>query len=121
DFTDFFGNATTTVGWHHPVTAITYRLETRIDRLTDPPLLDLSPPLTSLPAAIAAQRGLGPAAPHHYLGASARVAPLDEVTAFARDCLRPGMTVFEALQAIGQALHRRLAFDAEATTVDTTP
>ncbi len=121
DFVDFFGNATTTVGWHQPVTAITYRLETRIDRLTDPALMDLSPPLAALPAAIAAQRGLGPDAPHHFLGASVRVAPLDATTDFARDCLRPGMTVFQAVEAIGQALHRKMEFDAAATTVDTTP
>ncbi|MBL4916602.1 transglutaminase family protein [Szabonella alba] len=121
DFTDFFGNVTTTVGWHHPVTAITYSLQTRIDRLPDPPFLDLSPPLAALAATLAAQQGLDPLSPHHFSGASARVAPLEEVTDFARDCLSPGMTVFQAVQAIGQALHRRLEFDAAATTVDTTP
>jgi transglutaminase-like putative cysteine protease len=121
DFTDFFGNATTAVGWHRPVTAIAYRLQARIDRLPDPPLLDLSPPLGALVGAVAGRARLGPQEPQHFLATSARVAPFAEATAFARDCLRPGMTVLQAVQAVGSALHRTMAFDAEATTVETTP
>ncbi|MFN3824957.1 MAG: transglutaminase domain-containing protein [Pseudorhodobacter sp.] len=121
DFRDFFGNATTAVGWHRPITSVAYRLQARIDRLPAPPVLDLSPPLDALADAIAARTGLGPEEPHHFLAASARVAPLVETTTFARGCLGHGMTVLQAVQAVGSALHRKMAFDAEATTVETTP
>jgi len=120
-FTDFFGNSTTAVGWHHPVTSVAYQLQARIDRLPDPPLLDLSPPMEALEGVIAARLGLGPEEPHHFSAASTRVAPLPETTAFAAGCLRPDMTVLQAVQAVGSALHRTMTFDAEATTVETTP
>ena len=121
DFIDFFGNATTAVGWHNPVTSVAYQLLARIDRLPDPPLLDLSPPMEALAGAIAARVGLGPEEPHHFTAASARVAASPETTAFAAGCLRPGVTVLQAVQAVGSALHRTMTFDAEATTVETTP
>lgn len=121
DFTDFFGNVATAVGWHRPVTAIAYRLQARIDRAPEPPLLDLSPPLGALAGAIAARVGLGSQEPQHFLAASARVAPFADATAFAKGCLSPGMTVLQAVQAVGSALHRAMVFDAVATTVETTP
>lgn len=121
DLLDFFGNAATSVVWHRPIEAVSLGLRARIERLPAPPVLDLSPPLERLGAEIAGLRGLGPSAPQHFLGASVRVAPLPQITAFARDRLRPGMTTLAAIEAVGRALHRAMRFDAEATTVETTP
>lgn len=119
DGRDFFGNATTSAVWHKPVAALTFELAAEVERFATPTPLDLSPPVVALADELAATQSLAPDAPHHFLGASPRVVPLPEITAFARDQLAPGMTAFAAITAVGRALHRHMTFDAEATTVDT--
>jgi len=119
DGTDFFGNATTSVVWHHPVAAVRFELQARVERLAPPEPLDLSPPLSGLSAEIAAEMRLSPEAPQHFLGASPRIVPCPEITAFARAITTRSMTALAAVNAVGQALHRHMTFDAEATTVDT--
>ncbi|WP_420343618.1 transglutaminase family protein [Paenirhodobacter sp.] len=121
DSLDFFGNATTVVAWHAPIDSVSLQLSARVARNVPPQGLDLSPPLRALPAEITAQQSLLPDAPHHFLGASPRVAPMAETTAFARAALTPDMTVRQAVEAVGRALHRLMRFDAKATTVDTSP
>ncbi len=119
DQPDFFGNMRTTVAWHQPITAFTLSLALRVERFPPPAQFDLSPPLEDLPAELASARDLSPASPHHFTLPSRR-APLDaDMTAFARDQLRPGMTVHEAVRAIGSALHAHMQFAAGATDVDT--
>ncbi len=116
---DFFGNDVVDIAYRSSHAEIVFKVEARVERLASAPGLDLSPPLAGLAQEIASVRSLAPAAPHHFLGASARV-PLDaDITAYGREALRPGMTVAEAVAAIGKALHRDMTFDAEATTVDT--
>lgn len=121
DGLDFFGNITTSVAWHTPVAALTFELDAEVERFAAANPLDLSPPLAGLTPELASAQSLGPRAPHHFLGASPRVAPLPETTAFARDLLAPDMTTLGAITAIGRALYRHMSFDAEATTVDTSP
>jgi Transglutaminase-like enzymes, putative cysteine proteases len=119
DQVDFFGNATTSVVWHEPLAEIGVELVAQVDRAAAEPGLDLSSPLSELPAEIAQVRSLGPDAPHHYLAASRRAGPTREMTAFAQALLQPGMTARAAIEAVGRALHREMKFDAEATDVDT--
>ncbi len=121
DSLDFFGNAMTSVAWHKPISAAAFTLTATVERAAPPPVLDLSPPLAGLAAEIAEEQSLDPQAPHHFLGASPRIRPVPEITAFARALITPGMTAFAAIEAIGRALHREMRFDAEATTVDTAP
>ncbi|MGD9917705.1 MAG: transglutaminase domain-containing protein [Paenirhodobacter sp.] len=121
DCLDFFGNAATSVAWHGPIGAVAFHVDAKVERFAPPAPLDFSPRLSALAAEIAAAQSLAPSAPHHYLGASPRVAPMPETTAFARDLLTPGMTALEAVLAIGRALNAEMAFDAEATDVDTSP
>ncbi len=121
DGLDFFGNATTSVVWHAPVAALRFELAARVERFAPPAALDLSPPLGALAAEIAAQTRLAPDAPQHFLGASPRVTPSPEITAFARAAIGAGMTTQAAVAALGRALHRHMRFDSGATTVDTTP
>ncbi|MBC7286199.1 transglutaminase family protein, partial [Hoeflea sp.] len=64
---------------------------------------------------------LGPAAPHHFLGASERVRPSPAMTAYAREHLAEGATTLAVVEALGGALHRDLRFDAGATTIETDP
>lgn len=116
---DFFGNPTTSVAWHAPIGAVSFQLAAKVERRTAAPSGDLSALLDRLPAEIEAQQSLAPEVPHHFLGASPRVAPMTETTAFARKQLAAGMTAQQAVVAIGRALNRAMTFDAEATTVDT--
>jgi transglutaminase-like putative cysteine protease len=118
---DFFGNAGVEVAFRAAHDEILFRVAARIERVAETPSLDISPALDRLPQEITDYRGLDADAPHHFLGPSPRTAPAPEMTAFARDQLRPGMTAFDAVRAIGLALHRDMRFDPEATTVDTPP
>ncbi|MSU91472.1 transglutaminase family protein [Rhodobacteraceae bacterium 2CG4] len=119
DFPDFFDNTTSCVAWHQPIQSFSLSLALRAERQPPPGQFDLSPPLRALPSEIAAARDLSPAAPHHFTAASRRGPVLPEFTDFARARLRPGMTVLEAVQAIGGALHAEMQFAAGATDVDT--
>ena len=119
-YTDFFGNAATEIVLRAPHDEITVRMEARVDRFADPGL-DLSPDLAGLAREIAAFRGLGADAPHHFLGSSPRIAPAPEMTAYAREVSDGGLTAFGTVCALGMALHRDMKFDPEATNVETPP
>ena len=121
DVMDFFGNAVVEISFREPHEDIRFAVEARVERLVDASALDISPPLDLLAAEIAGHRGLDAEAPHHFLGASPRVQPAREMTDFARANVAAGMSTREAVVAIGLALHAGFAYDAEATTVDTTP
>jgi transglutaminase-like putative cysteine protease len=60
-------------------------------------------------------------APVHFLGPSPRIAPSDAIAAFARKATARATTTLRAVHLLGRALNRAMAFDAAATTVDTTP
>lgn len=121
DRTDFFGNPVTEFAWRDPVEALILTLQARVERIAQPPSLDLSPDLAGLARDLAQVRDMGPDAPHHFRGASPRVAPTPEMTAFARDTVGTGTTAQQAVIAIGRRLHAEMSFDAEATEVDTPP
>jgi transglutaminase-like putative cysteine protease len=120
-FVDFFGNAGVEVAFREEHDEILFRVAARVERLAEPPGLDISPDLARLADEILDYRGLDADAPHHFLGPSPRTAPAPEMTAYARAQLAPGMTAVSAVQTIGLALHRDMRFDPEATTVDTPP
>ncbi|KEO59328.1 transglutaminase family protein [Thioclava indica] len=119
DSRDFFGNVLTSVAWHRPLAEIGVMLTAQIDRDAASASFDLSGPLTGLADEIAQQRDLGPANPHHFLGASRRAGPDPAMTDFARAQVQPGMTTYQVITAIGRALFGEMRFDAAATDVDT--
>ncbi|WP_417246390.1 transglutaminase family protein [Celeribacter sp.] len=121
DGTDFFGNEVSMVAWHHPIDALSLQLTAQIERFEPASRLDLSAPLKDLYREVIAQKSLAPAAPHHFLASSPRVPILPQITAYGRECLAPDMTALKAVEAVGQALHRDMRFDPEATDVDTSP
>ncbi|RWR10799.1 transglutaminase family protein [Paenirhodobacter populi] len=121
DALDFFGNAMTTVAWHAPIDSVALQLMARVERRAVPQRLDLSPPVELLEEDIASVQTLGPEAPHHYRGASPRIRPFPEATAYARALIRPGMTALQGVEAVGRALNRDMKFDSKATTVETPP
>jgi len=116
---DFFGNVGIEVAFRVAHDEILFRVAARVERIAELPSLDISPDLAGLVEEIADYRSLGPDAPHHFVGASPRISPSPDMTAYAREQLLSGMTVADAVRAIGLALHRDMRFDPEATTVET--
>lgn len=118
---DFFGNAGLEVVFREVHDEIAFRVTARVERLAQTPGFDISPDLARLADEIVHHRGLDPDAPHHFMGPSPRIAPAPEMTAYARDQIRPGVTARDAVVAVGHALHCDMRFDPEATNVDTPP
>ena len=129
DDVDFFGNATSVVAWHEPIDTITLQVQAEAERFALM-LADLSPPLADLAQDLAGL-GLGPSSPWHFLAPSPRIRPEAPITAFARQVTAPGQgvggqavggqSVRALVEALGQALHAAMTYDAEATDVNTPP
>lgn len=119
--TDFFGNRVTEMVHRSPAPFTEFTLHARVERLDEGSALDLSPPLSQLADEIAAERDLRGDAPHHFLGPSLRVPASAAITAFAQDASADSPTLRQAVEAVNQAIHEAMIFDAEATTVDTLP
>ena len=120
DGRDFFGNATSSIAWHEPVQQITFCLSASAERFAAP-VDDLSPPLADLPGLVTAVCDPGPASPQHYLAPSPRIAPVPAITEFTRKALPAGASARAAIEAVGQALHKTMTYDPEATDVATPP
>lgn len=116
---DFFGNDGVEVVFRGVHDEIEFGVIARIERIAEPPGFDISPSLGRLTEEIADYRGLEPDSPLHFIGPSPRASLTPEITAYARDQLRPGMTANDVVQAVGMALYRDMEFDSEATTVET--
>ena len=119
DRRDFFGNHLTECAFRGPHDSVTLTLRARVMRRDVPLNLEASESLLALPQALMRCRDMGAASPLHFLSASLRVPSDAEMTDFARAAVQPGMTVAQAVQAVGSALFRHMRFDATATTVDT--
>ncbi len=119
DGRDFFGNATTSVMWHDPIDAFTVRLVARIDRSAFESELDISPTLPRLAEELAEYRDIGSLSPHHFAARSRRATAWPDLMAAVRGWVDPSMSALQAVVAVGEALHREMVFDPEATDVDT--
>ncbi|MTH65173.1 transglutaminase family protein [Paracoccus shanxieyensis] len=121
EFTDFQGIRVIEMVMPQGLTELEFVLEAEVERIAHQIGLDISTPLSVLPAEIAAYRGVDPAAPHHYLTPTARIPLMPKVAEYAARATQKTVTTREALEAFGRALHRDMAFDAEATDVNTPP
>jgi len=119
--TDYFGNATVEIAFLESHAKIEFKVQCRVERLTQGPRLNMSPTLDRLAQEIAAYRALDPEAPHHFLATSPRVRLNTEMTAFARTLIHPEMSTLEVVEAVSNGLNAAMRFDADATTVDTAP
>ncbi|WP_430523019.1 transglutaminase N-terminal domain-containing protein [Ponticoccus litoralis] len=108
DWTDFFGNAICEVAHDAPTDRLTFRYSGRVERIGVPEGLDLSCPLAALGEEMAEIGDLGPGAPHHFIGASERVQPVPEITAFARAVTAPAMSALTAVRGDLAADARRV-------------
>lgn len=120
DGTDFFGNMTTLAAWHQPIAQVSFTLEARAERL-NMPQADRSAPLTELAEAISEASGIDARAPGHFRVPSPRIAQVPEIIDFARASVPRDLTSFAAVEALGRAVHARIAFDPTATDVATPP
>ena len=117
--TDFFGNPTVEFAFRAAHEDVTLKVTARVERFAPPARDDASPGLAVLAAEIAGWRGLGAQAPVHFTSPSARVPVHPEFTAYARSATQGAATTRAAVIALGEALHRDMKYDAEATEVDT--
>ncbi len=120
-FTDFFGTPVIEAAIPPGLSEFTLQMSAQVERLAPPPGPDLSPPLAGLAAQIAAVRALDAASPLHFRDPSRRIPFVPEIAAFAAGVAGQGGSVRHLAEALGLALHGHMAFDAEATDVDTPP
>lgn len=119
DRCDFFGNSVTEFSFRGAHSGIAVMLSARVERFDPRPSPADATRLADLPAALSQIHSLAPDSPLHFLSPSPRVPPTEDITAFARALVHPGMTLAEILQTIGHTLHGYMHFDPDATTVDT--
>lgn len=117
---DHFGNAVTEIGLHQPHSKITVHMETEVERHALP-LRDTSPPLDQLPGSLDKSREVLDTAPWSFVTPSPRVANDPVIAGFARAQVLPGMSTYDAVIAVGQALYGVMTFDPTTTQVDTPP
>ncbi|NEX46275.1 transglutaminase family protein [Pseudotabrizicola algicola] len=120
-FRDFFGTRVIEAAMPPGLVSLDLTMQAVVERAVDDSLLDLSPPLEGLAAEVAACRGVGPDSPHHFTQPSRRIAAAPRIADFARAHAAAGLTVRGLVEALGRAVHAHMAFDAEATHVDTAP
>ncbi|MCF3936600.1 transglutaminase family protein [Acuticoccus sp. M5D2P5] len=116
---DFFGNNVVEIAFHEPHRDVTFALKARVERMASGPSLDLSPRLADLAGEIASHRSLAGRAPHHFVGASPRIPLAAETTRYARAVAGRAPSVLAAVVAVGEALHRDIAYRPGVTTVST--
>ncbi|MCU0907539.1 MAG: transglutaminase family protein [Rhodobacteraceae bacterium] len=124
DHADFWGNAVIDGVWRRDHAQATVTLVARVERRPSGDPLDLSPPLSQLSVEVSGVRDLGAAAPHHFLGASARVdlsRSIADWAAALAGTVGPGVTALTLVRLLGRALHAMMRFDPDATTVETRP
>ncbi|GAB6054389.1 transglutaminase family protein [Magnetospira thiophila] len=119
--TDFFGNPVTEIAYRKPHSRITFSVQARVERLIPNEFYGSAPNLENLNRELQECRDLGPTSPLHFRAQSPRVIPHAMMTDYARAQTAPDWNVRDMVLAIGQALHRDMKFDPEATTVTTTP
>ncbi len=118
---DFFGNPATHMAFRDAHEAFVLSARARVERMAEPPLLDISPDLARLAEEIAEVRSLDPESPHHHLGPSPRIRPSRAMIEWARDRSAGSATAMEAADALSRAVHSEFTYDQEATTVETPP
>lgn len=120
-FTDFFRHPATYVQLRAPHERLDIRMKARVMVQPQPMSADLSPIVEDLPEELADEWSLEPDSPHHFIGESPRLANVPEIAAYATQSLAPGMTVRQVAEKICKRINRDFSYDAEATTVDSSP
>ncbi len=120
-FSDFFRHPTSHAILRGPHEKLDIRMQARVMVQAQPMAADFSPLLDGLPQEISETWSLDSESPHHFLGASPRLPRDKAIATYVRDMLKPSMTVRQIAEALCSRIHKDFKYDAEATTVDTTP
>lgn len=118
DRIDFFGNRATDFAFRGTFSTVALKLQARVDR-RGPPQPGTSIALTDMARALSGQHSLRPDAPVHFCTPSPLVPAAQDVATYAMAQTAPGMTALAAVVTLGQALHRDMRYDPDATEVDT--
>ena len=121
DSIDFFGNRATWISHHDPVQEIDFSLLAEVERDVVPLSFDISPDIAQLRWELRDRPHIGPQAPHHFLGTSARIQPNTAMTRYAQDAVRSASSVLQIVEAFGHALYQDMTFDPRATDALTPP
>ena len=118
DRLDFFGSRATDFAFRVALDEFALLMQARVDRRGPAPALPAAR-LADLAQDIARVQSLAPDAPVHFLGPSPIVPPDADVAAYARAQTAGASSTLDAVRALGEALHRDMRFDPDATEVDT--
>ncbi len=119
-FTDFFGTTVDEVVLPAGLDDLVIEMRAEVIRRgKEAAAADLSTHRDQLAVDLAALHDLGPQSPHHFLFPTEQIPPVPAIAAYAAKAVEGTQTVRQAVQALGEALHNDLSFDAKATTVDT--
>ncbi|WP_457581358.1 transglutaminase family protein [Ensifer canadensis] len=118
---DFFANPFTAIVFRSAHDDLVIRMQARVQVEPLPLTADFSADLSRLPTELAACWSVDPDAPHHFVGPSPLLTEVSEIAAYAQAVVTPGMTIRQIATAICARIHRDFVYDAEATTVNTTP
>ncbi|MDQ0456268.1 transglutaminase family protein [Rhizobium paknamense] len=119
NFNDFFEHPAITFAYRSSHEKLDIRMQARIQVEPQAMTADLSPLLASLGAELAAVWQLDAQSPHHFLGPSPRLGLNPEIAAYAREQIRPSLTVRQIAELLNARIHKDFTYDAKATTVDT--
>ncbi|QLF71201.1 transglutaminase family protein [Peteryoungia desertarenae] len=121
NFIDFFRHPASHAILRAPHERLDIRMQARVQVQGQPVQADFSPLLESLPQELAQTWSLEPESPHHYVSPSPRLTPVSAIADYARDVIRPSMTVRQIAEALCRQIHKDFKYDTDTTTVDTTP
>jgi len=118
-FTDFFGNAVTSIALREPHDDLDVTMKARVsvDRPAQP--LDISPSVARLRDEIAGTLTLDSSSPHHFLSGSPHSPLVTGITDYARESLAGTGSVFELAMALCRRIHDDFDYEPEATNVRT--
>lgn len=120
-FNDFFRHPTSHAILRGPHEKLDIRMQARVMVQAQPMAADFSPLLDRLPQEIGETWSLDAESPHHFLGTSPRLPRDKAIAAYVRGMLKHSMTVRQIAETLCSRIHKDFKYDAEATTVDTTP
>jgi transglutaminase-like putative cysteine protease len=119
---DFFGNRLTWVEIEEPHDTLLVKLAARVAVAAPEPAVPAATPAWETVCEQAAgTRDIGPLSPAHFLFPSRLVSLDPEIGDYARESFTRGRPVLEAAIELNRRLKADIIYDADATTVTTTP
>lgn len=118
---DFFGNLCQVIDYQTAHETFGIHLVAEVDRQFTPGGGEQASLHAAIGQELAALQDLGHDSPLHFLAPSPRIRDLAPFRDFASGVLQAGMTAYDVLVALSDAIRARMVFDDKATDVDTLP